>query len=140
MSNFWPEKINSPDWVIAFEHFFVSMALSGVLSINILFIIEKYISNSGNNIVMITVDFVTMFFSTILSAKFNSKIFKIENSQRIVFLSLLFTVGISGGLVILSILFNQYDIYFKLSSFMSFLLTSTVFYFTSKRYLKNNII
>jgi hypothetical protein len=136
------EKKASAEWYIAATHwltagFAIPFVLTLVLSFPLIFLLAKYESNSnllGTTVALISV--VGIWLGVIYSSRYLDKTYVIKDADKIINLATLYLVVVGGGFRVYGTIYAGTFHYTDLG----FLIGVVVFYFVSKKYVKNNTI
>lgn len=130
------EKKVSADWYIAATHWLTAF-ITGVIGAVILLILASLTGSSGLVAVSALLGWPIMLWLGVrYSARYLDKTYVIKNADHIIILSLIYLVIVGGGSRVYE--FMQTGII--KTEYLGFVIAVIVFYFTSKRYVKNNDI
>jgi uncharacterized SAM-binding protein YcdF (DUF218 family) len=129
------EKKASADWYISATHWLTATITMVIFSVVLGFILALITQNTT----IILIGFILlyplmMWLAVKYSARYLNKTYVIKNANQIVILSTIYIVIVNGGLRILSFLSNGVIT----ADHIGFALAIIVFYFASRKYIKNN--
>jgi uncharacterized membrane protein YhiD involved in acid resistance len=130
------EKKNSADWYIAATHWLtatIGMAIFGAVIGIILALISQ-----NPTIIMVGIIILyplMMWLAVKYSARYLDKTYVIKNTNQIVILSTIYIVIVGGGYRVMNLLSKG----ILTADHIGFAIAIIVFYFASKKYIKNNV-
>ena len=129
-------KKTSADWYIAATHWLTATIASVIFSV----VIGILIAIISQNPIIIMIGFIIlyplmMWFAVKYSARYLDKTYIIKNANQIVILSTVYLVIVGGGLRLYNFLQNG----ILKDDYIGFALALIVFYFASKKFIRNNI-
>lgn len=134
------EKKESTNWYIAVIHLLMSTVIGFIIMMVISFFIGLPLINFDKlTFHLISFYFITpvgFWFGIMYSAKYLNKKYIIKNAHELIRLSLIFMIILAGGYKLYQIITSG----FGLGQLTSFVIALTIFYFASKKYIRNTNI
>jgi hypothetical protein len=130
------EKKNSADWYIAATHWLTATFTMVVFAV-VLGIILSLVTQNPTVVLLgfIILYPLMMWLAVKYSARYLDKTYIIKNANQIVILSTIYIVIVGGGIRVMDFISNG----IITPDHIGFALAIIVFYFASRKYIKNNI-